>query len=86
MLPLLGYTVTHVLSDRMVAVAQTTFPNVTKWMKYLYLDSNLDLNLVPKGPKDNKSALVQIMDWRRTGDKSLPEQMLPQFTNVYMRY
>ena len=31
---------------------------------------------VPKGPIDNKWALVQIMDCRRTGDKPLPEPML----------
>ena len=31
---------------------------------------------VPKGPIDNKSALVQIMAWRRTGDKPLPELRL----------
>ena len=27
---------------------------------------------VSKGPVDNKLALVQIMTWRRTGDKPLP--------------
>ena len=39
---------------------------------------------VPKGPIDNKLALVQIMAWRRNGDKPLHEQMLIQFTDVYM--
>ena len=26
------------------------------------------------------------MTWRRPGDKSLPEQMLTQFTDAYMRH
>ena len=45
----------------------------------------ISLKFVPKGPIDNKAALVQIMAWRRTGDKPLPELMLTQFTDAYMR-
>ena len=41
---------------------------------------------VPKGPIDNKSALVQVMAWCRTGDKQLPEPMLTQFADAYMRH
>ena len=41
----------------------------------------ISLKLVPKGPDDNKSALVQVMAWRRTGVKPLPEPMLTQFTD-----
>ena len=40
----------------------------------------------PKGPIDQKSTLVQAMAWRRTGDKSLPEPMLIQITDAYMRH
>ena len=36
----------------------------------------ISLNFVPKGPIENKFALVQVMAWRRTGDKPLVEQML----------
>ena len=39
-----------------------------------------------KGPVDNKSALVQIMDWHRLGDKPLLEAMMSQFTDAYMRH
>ena len=35
-------------------------------------------------PIDNKSALVQVMSWRRTGDKPLPEPVLAEFTDAYM--
>ena len=35
----------------------------------------ISLKFVPKGPIDNKSALAQVMAWRRTGNKPLPEPM-----------
>ena len=37
-----------------------------------------------KGPIDNKSALVQALAWRRTGDKPLPEPRLTYLTDAYM--
>ena len=43
-------------------------------------------NFFLKGPIDNKSALVQVMASRRTGDKPLPEAMMTQFTNAYIRH
>ena len=46
----------------------------------------ISLKFVSKGPIDNKTALVQVMAWRRIGDKSLPEPMLTQFTDAYMRH
>ena len=46
----------------------------------------ISLKFVPKGLINNKSALAQAVAWRRTGDKPLPEPMLTQFTNAYMRY
>ena len=36
----------------------------------------ISLKLVPKGPIDSKSALVQVMAWRLTGDKPLPQLMV----------
>ena len=36
----------------------------------------ISLKFVPKGPINNIPALVQIMAWRRTGDKPLSEPML----------
>ena len=35
---------------------------------------------------DNSPALVQVMVWRRTGDKPLSGLMLTQFTDAYMRH
>ena len=50
--------------------------------KRIFLNENIrisnhtSLKFVANGPIDNKSALVQVMAWRRTGDKPLPEPML----------
>ena len=46
----------------------------------------ISLKLVLKSPIDNKPASVQVMAWRRTGNKSLTEPMLTKFTDAYMRH
>ena len=46
----------------------------------------ISLKSVPVSPIDNKAALVQVMAWCRTGDKPLPEAMLIQFIDAYMRH
>ena len=47
----------------------------------------ISLKFVPQGgPTYKKSALVQVMAWRRTGVKPLPEPMLTQFTDAYMQH
>ena len=61
-------------------------------LKCIFLNENvrilivISLKCVPKGPIDNNSALVQVMAWLRTGDKPLPEPMVTQFTDAYMRH
>ena len=45
----------------------------------------ISMKFVPKGPIDNKSVLVQVIAWHRTGDKPLSEPMLTQFTDAYVR-
>ena len=44
----------------------------------------LSLKFVPRSAIYNKPALVQVMVWRRIGDKLLPEPMLNQFSDAYM--
>ena len=46
----------------------------------------ISLKLVPRSPIDIKPAPVQVMAWRRTDDKPIPEPMLTQFTDAYMRH
>ena len=45
----------------------------------------ISLNYVPKGSMNIIPALIQIMNWRRIGDKPLSEPMLTRFTDAYMR-
>ena len=53
--------------------------------KLIFLGKNIriliqiSVKFVPKGSIDNKPALVQVMAWRRTGDKPLPEPMMTQW-------
>ena len=50
--------------------------------KHIFLNENvlisieISLKFVPKGPVNNMRALVQIMAWRRPGDKPLSEPMM----------
>ena len=46
----------------------------------------ISLKFVPTGPIETKAAFVQEMAWRRTGGKPLPELMLPQLADAYMRH
>ena len=41
-----------------------------------FISIQISLKFVPRGPIDNKPAFVQVMAWRRTGDKPLPEPIL----------
>ena len=58
--------------------------------KSIFLNENdriliqISLKFVPRSPIDNKPTLVEVMDWRGTGDKPLPEPMLTQFNDMYM--
>ena len=45
----------------------------------------ISLKYIPRSPIDNKAALVQVMAWRRIGDKPLSEPMLTRFSDANMR-
>ena len=51
-----------------------------------YILIRISLKFVPKAVIDDGQALVQVMAWRRIGDKPLPEPMLTQITDAYMRH
>ena len=42
----------------------------------VWISIQISLKFVPKGPINNIPALVQIMAWRRSGDKPLSEPMM----------
>ena len=46
----------------------------------------ISLKFVPRSTIDNKPVLVQVMAWRLRGYMPLPEPMLNQFTDAYMRH
>ena len=52
----------------------------------VWISITISLKFISKGPIDYKSALVQVMAWHRTGEKPLPESMLTQFTDTYIRH
>ena len=58
----------------MDAISQTPFSNIFSSI------IKISLKFVPKGPINNIPALVQIMAWRRPGDKPLSEPMMVRST------
>ena len=77
---------THWGRDKMAAIFQTTVSNAFSWMKTFVLWFNFHFKFVPKDPFINKTALVKVMAWRRSGDKPLLKPMLTQFTDAHMRH
>ena len=49
-----------------------------------FISVQISLKFVPEGPSDNKSALVQVLAWRRSGNKPLYEPMVASFNDAYM--
>ena len=79
---------THWGQDKMAAI----FPDdIFKWIflnENVWISINISLNFVPRGPINNIPTLVQVMAWRRPGDKPLSEPMmvsLPTHICVYRR-
>ena len=60
----------------MDAISQTTFSRAFSSMKIVVFFIKFSLKYVRKGPIDNNPALVQLMAWRRSGDKPLSEPMM----------
>ena len=77
---------THLSLDKMAAILADDI------LKHIFLNENIripiqiSLKFAPRGLIDNTSALTQVMVWRLTGDKTLPEAMMTQFTDAYMRH
>ena len=67
------WILTHWGRDEMDNNSQTTFSNVFSSMKMFV---QISLKLASRDLIKNIPALVQIMDWRRPGDKPLSETMM----------
>ena len=63
--------------EKMAAIFLTTFWNAFCWMKmYDHISLTISLKCVRKVRINNMPSLVQIMAWRRPGDKPLIEPMM----------
>ena len=60
----------------MDAISQTTFSNAFFLNETARISLKISLKFVPKVRINNIPALVQIMAWRRPGDKPLSEPMM----------
>ena len=58
----------------MDAISQTTISNA--FPENVWILIKISLKFIPKGPINNILALVQIMVWRRPGDKPLSEPIM----------
>ena len=66
-----GDELTHWGRDEMKNIFKCIFFNENVWISI-----KISLKCVPKGPINNIPALVQIMAWRRPGDKPLSRPMM----------
>ena len=64
-------SLTHWGRDKMAAIFKCIFFNENVWISI-----KVSLTFVPKAPINNIPTLVQIMAWRRPGNKPLSEPMM----------
>ena len=72
--------------DKMAAILADDIFKYIFWNENESIPIQISLKFVLRNPIDNEPALVQVMAWCRTGDKPLPEAMLTQCTDAYMRH
>ena len=69
----------------MDAISQTTFSSAFFLHENVSIPIKISLKFVPEGPINNIPALVEIMAWRRPGDKPLSEPMVfSLLTHIYV--
>ena len=62
----------------------TTFLKLFSWTNIVVFWFKFHWNLFPNGPINDELWLVQMMAWRRTGDKPSTEPMMAYFTDAYI--
>ena len=67
---------THWGQDKMGAISQMTFSSAFSLNETFWIPIKISLKFVPKSPINNIPALVEIMAWRRPGDKPLSQPMM----------
>ena len=59
------------------------FPDIFEWIFWnenVWISINISLKFVPRGPINNIPTLLQVMAWRRPGDKPLSKPMMVRLT------
>ena len=69
----------------MAANLHRTFSNAFSGMIIVCISNQISQKFVPKDPIDSKSALVQVMAWHWTGNKSISVNGDPEISDAYMR-
>ena len=69
------FLLTHWGQDKMAAISQTMLANAFSWMEMCEFCLRFHWSLFPEGPINDIQSLVQVMAWRRPGDKPLSEPM-----------
>ena len=69
-------TVTHWGREKTAAISQTTFWNAFSWMKMYEFCIRFHWIVFPRIQLTSIPTLVQIIAWRRPGDKQLSEPMM----------
>ena len=71
---------THWGRDKMAAIFQMIFSNGLSGNENVWISIYVSLKFVPRGPINNITTLLQVMAWRRPGDKPLFEPMMVRLT------
>ena len=74
---------THLSLDKMAA--DNIFKGILMKVKFCIL-IRIPLTFFLMVPIDSKPALVEVMAWRLTGNKPLPEPIPTEFILAYMRH
>ena len=72
-------SLTHCGQDKIDAIWQTTF-DIFLLNKNVWIPIAIPLKFVTKDPVNNIPALIQILAWRRPGDKPLSEPIVVSLT------
>ena len=72
--------------DKMTAISADDIFKCIFMNEKVCISSRISIKFVPEGPINYKPASVQVMAWRQTGVKPLPEPMLTLFIDAYMRH
>ena len=70
---------THWGWDKMAAILQTIYLNAFFLNENIWISIKISLKFIPKGLINNIPSLVQIMAWRRGGNKPFSEAMMVRF-------